>query len=95
MLPVLGVESGMSLAKNLLKECVIDQARCKEGLAALNHYHAKYDEVKQIYKEVHDWSSHGSDGFRYLAQATGYKQEKEQSRPVVRRRPMGGGWMSS
>lgn len=95
VLPMLSVDSGMSAAKNLLKECVFDATKCKEGLSALNHYHAKYDEVKQIYKEVHDWSSHGSDAFRYLAQATSYKQEKEQPRPQVRHRPMGGGWMSS
>jgi hypothetical protein len=74
VLPMLSVDSGMSAAKSLLKECVIDADRCKEGLAALNHYHAKYDEIKKVYREVHDWSSHGSDAFRYLAQATGLKQ---------------------
>ena len=63
------IDSGMALAKNLLKECYFDKERCREGLAALSHYHSKFDEVKKIYKEVHDWSSHGSDAFRYLAQA--------------------------
>jgi len=96
VLPVLSIDSGMSAAKSLLKECAFDAARCREGLAALNHYHAKYNEAKQLYKEVHDWSSHGADAFRYLAQVTNFKQEEvKHDRPRVVSRPMGGGWMSS
>lgn len=67
--PNVSIDSGMSMAKNLLKECYFDKDKCKNGLSALSHYHAKYDEVKRLFTEVHDWSSHGSDAFRYLALA--------------------------
>ena len=77
--PNVSIESGMAMAKNLMKECYFDKAKCKNGLAALSHYHAKYDDVKKTYKEVHDWSSHGSDGFRYLALAM--DQEKPRTKP--------------
>lgn len=67
--PNVSIDSGMAMAKNLLKECYIDRDKCKDGLSALSHYHAKYDEIKRTYAEVHDWASHGSDAFRYLALA--------------------------
>ena len=90
------IDSGISSAKSLLKECVIDKDKCKEGLAALNHYHSRYDEVKNIYKHVHDWSTHGSDAYRYLSQAIAQMRETQSpSKAKVRSRRMGGGWMSS
>jgi hypothetical protein len=72
--PNLSIDSGMSAAKNLLKECYFDKDRCKDGLSALSHYHAKYNDIKKTFVEVHDWSSHGSDAFRYLALALNTNQ---------------------
>lgn len=84
ILPQSGIDSGMALVKSLLKECYIDAHRCQEGLAALSHYHAKYDEVKKVYKEVHDWSSHGCDAMRYLAHALTMKES--QRKPIIHKR---------
>lgn len=80
--PNVSIDSGMSAAKNLLKECYFDKDKCKNGLSALSHYHAKYDEIKKTFTEVHDWSSHGSDAFRYLALALNTNQ-----RVVVEKKP--------
>lgn len=76
------VDAGMSLARTLIKEAYFDKERCKEGLAALRHYHSTYDEIKKIYKALHDWSSHGSDAFRYLAQAIEESIDQPVYKPV-------------
>lgn len=44
--------------------------RCEEqGIAALEQYRREWDDDKKTFRasEVHDWSSHLSDAFRYLA----------------------------
>ena len=93
-LPQSSVESGIALAKGLIKECYFDKEGCKDGLHALSSYQSRYDETKRIYKELHDWASHGADGFRYLAQAIdlGVKDKV-----ITRRRPVARSksWMGS
>lgn len=93
------VDARISLAKGLIKEAWFDKDRTKEGVSSLTHYHAKYDEVKKIYKPYHDWSSHGADAFGYLAQAI-YKEDKittnARPKPQIRqRRIVANGWMAS
>ncbi len=92
--PNVSVVSGMESAKTLLKECYIDKDKCRDGLAALSHYHAKYDEIKKTYAEVHDWASHGSDAFRYLALAIIKEEESIVSTKTIEQ-PVyhSGGWM--
>jgi len=48
-----------------------DLLKTNDGVRALKEYHKQWNEDKQMYEEkpCHDWSSHGADGFRYLAQA--------------------------
>ena len=92
--PNVSVDSGMSMAKNLLKECYFDRVKCKDGLAALSHYHAKHDEVKRQFTEVHDWSSHGADAFRYLALSVNQKQPRLVSKRVSFVNDTGGSYMS-
>jgi len=47
----------------------------------LINYQREYDEKLQTFKDrpLHDWSSHGSDAFRYLAM--GLKPPREARRP--------------
>ena len=92
VLPMLGKVSGMNLVKSLIKECYIDKDNCHDGLRALKHFRSKYDEAKQIYKELHDWSSHGADAFRYLAQALQIKQPAV-TKKIRRREIRTGSWM--
>jgi len=88
------VSARIELGRQLLKECWIDDVKCKDGIHALTNYQYEYDENKQRFKDkpLHDWASDGSDAFGYLAQAL----EKEQ--PSVKATPAddydyGGGWM--
>ena len=74
-------QSGVALAKSLLKECYIDKDNCKEGIRALKHFKTVYDEKTRLYKELHDWSSHGADAFRYLAHALEHNEPKPKPKP--------------
>lgn len=63
------LEDGINAARMLFPRCFFDQEHCQAGLEALQNYRWGYnqrmDEIKTA--PVHDWSSHGSDAFRYLA----------------------------
>lgn len=62
---------GINAARKALSITVFDP-RCEEqGLAALEQYRREWDDEKKTFKanEVHDWTSHLSDAFRYLALA--------------------------
>ena len=67
--PRLGVDEGINAVRMLLPRCYFDREKCGRGISALRAYRKDYDDRNQIWKAkpVHDWSSHGSDAFRYLA----------------------------
>src|SRR3546814_15051148 len=60
---------GINAVRRTLPLCVF-HSRCEDqGIAALETYRREWDDDKKAFKqsEVHDWSSHLSDAFRYLA----------------------------
>ena len=71
LVPRTDVQSGIDLVRRILINCYFELTRTNDGLRALKEYHKKWNEDRQMYEEkpCHDWSSHGADGFRYLAQA--------------------------
>lgn len=46
-----------------------DELYCKRGLECIYNYQKEWDDKKQTFKDapLHDWSSHGADGFGYSA----------------------------
>jgi len=79
-LPLGGIQSGIELSRQLLKTCYIDVDKCEQGLNSLRNYKYQYDDRRKTFlsNPVHDWSSHASDAFRYLAQALEvYKPEND------------------
>ena len=60
---------GINAARKTLARCVFHPRTEVEGIAALEQYRREWDDDKKAFKasEVHDWSSHLSDAFRYLA----------------------------
>jgi hypothetical protein len=55
----------------MLPLCVF-HTRCDEtGIAALEQYRREWDDDKKAFRanEVHDWTCHPADAFRYLAMA--------------------------
>jgi len=68
---------GITMVRQILDSCWIDEDRCKEGFAALANYQRQYDEERDTYAEkpLHNWASNGSDAFRQFAQ--GFRMEEE------------------
>ena len=54
-------------SRNMLKVCFFDAEACARGLECLYNYQKIWDGVKGVFKDepLHDWSSHGADGFAY------------------------------
>lgn len=67
--PRLSVADGIQAVRRLLPRCWFNTPRVKQGLDALRNYRREIDEKRSVFfdKPLHDWSSHASDGFRYLA----------------------------
>lgn len=69
VVPMHLVDDGINAARAILPRCRFDAVKCERGLNALRAYRAEYDEKHKVIKPrpLHDWSSHASDAFRYLA----------------------------
>jgi len=67
--PKTGILDGINAVRAILPKCHFDEKKCKNGLEALWHYRSEYDPINHVFqnKPLHDWSSHASDAFRYLA----------------------------
>lgn len=65
--PNLALQDGIDAVRLLLPKCHFSH-RCENGLEALRAYRRRWDEDTKSYssRPEHDWSSHGSDAFRYL-----------------------------
>jgi len=69
VVPRLGVDDGIQAVRRLLPRCWFNMPKVKQGLDCLRNYRREYDEKRNVFydKPLHDWASHGSDSFRYLA----------------------------
>lgn len=77
-------------ARNLIARCYFDESNTAQGLKRLENYRKKWNESMCCYtsEPVHDWASHGSDAFRYLAQAveTGARKPDDSKMQEERRK---------
>lgn len=60
---------GINAARQTLPRCVFHPRTEDVGISALEQYRREWDDDKKAFKvnEVHDWTSHLADAFRYLA----------------------------
>jgi len=67
--PKLDLQDGINAVRKTLPYCWFHKTSCYEGIEALRAYRRGYDEINNVFRNtpVHDWASHGSDGFRYLS----------------------------
>ena len=67
--PRMNIEDGIQSVRRLLPRCWFNIPKTQIGLNCLRNYRRDYDEKRKIFFErpLHDWSSHSSDAFRYLA----------------------------
>ena len=75
IVPNISIEDGINAVRTFLNRCYFDKKKCADGINALKCYHKEWDEIRKEFKAkpYHDWSSHASDSFRYLA--VGHKNE--------------------
>lgn len=69
VLPRLSVDDGIQSVRRLLPRCWFNMPRVRQGVDCLRNYRREFDEKRNVFyeKPLHDWASHGSDAFRYLA----------------------------
>lgn len=69
VVPMASKLDGINAVRRTLPLCVFHE-RCEaDGISALEMYRREWDDEKKTFKasEVHDWTSHLADAFRYLA----------------------------
>lgn len=69
VVPLQRVEDGVNAVRLLLPRCWFDSEKCAKGIKALRQYQREWVDKLGTWRASprHDWSSHGSDAFRYLA----------------------------
>lgn len=67
--PRLSIDDGIDATRAILTKCYFNEATTRAGLNALRNYKKEFDFKNNVFKlqPKHDWTSHGSDAFRYLA----------------------------
>lgn len=76
---------GINAARKTLARAVF-HPRCEEvGIAALEQYRREWDDEKKAFKaaEVHDWTSHLADAFRYLALSWQLSIQAVEEKPIA------------
>lgn len=58
---------GIEASRQIIPKCLFDKTRCKDGINALTQFRKDWNQKKQLYVHVHDWASHGADGFQTMA----------------------------
>jgi len=67
--PNVDVQHGIDAARMMFASMDFNESSTHDGMAALIAYQREYNDERKVYsnKPRHDWSSHGSDAFRYMA----------------------------
>lgn len=80
--PNVSVRDGIDNVRKLLRKTWF-HPRCVKGLDCLRNYRREWDEDRKCFKDVplHDWTSHGADAFRILANA--YQQRERVAQPFT------------
>jgi phage terminase large subunit len=94
--PKTSISNGIAAARSIFEKCYFDEAKCADGLQALRHYQYKVDpSTNQRSREpLHNWASHGSDSFRYLAVSLKEGKGRQVKTHVEDRYPNRLGWLA-
>lgn len=89
------IEDGIHAARLLLSRCWFDKDKCAKGLEALMNYRRDYNQRLGEFKAVpiHDWASHGSDAFRYMAVSLQEEKKAKTIKPIDLSRYGSQSWM--
>jgi len=85
VVPMASKMDGIQAARLTLSKAIFHE-RCEDpGISALEQYRREWDDDKKTFKasEVHDWTSHLADAWRYLSLAWRDVREIEPPMPLV------------
>ncbi len=87
--PSLLIDDGIQAVRAMLDKCWFDKEKCEKGIDALTNYSRDWDDNGKTWRmrPSHNWASHGSDSFRYLA--IGYQPYNESWDKPIRRNMKG------
>jgi phage terminase large subunit len=90
--PKLTIKDGIDAARLLSKRCYFDTKKTERGRLALVSYHWTWDDKRKSFSATpfHDWSSNGSDSFRYLGVSHKTAKPAADKRPRVQTIQAGG-----
>lgn len=85
LVPMATKMDGINAVRQTLPRCLFHPDCEAQGISALEQYRREWDDDKKTFKasEVHDWSSHLSDAFRYLAMSWRTIPEVEERKIIV------------
>ena len=71
VVPMATKMDGIQAARTTLARCVFHPRTEETGISALEQYRREWDDEKKTFRatEIHDWTSHLADAFRYLSLA--------------------------
>ncbi len=77
----IGIDEGIDAVRHILPKCWFDEARCSQGIKALESYRRQWNETQGCWssKPHHDQFSHGADAFRMMA--VGLSRVERSSQP--------------
>nr|WP_154325051.1 terminase [Pantoea sp. 201603H] len=83
VVPKMSVDDGIEAVREILPSCAFDETKCEEGISHLEAYRKEWDDKRGCWKDkpLHDFTSHGSDGFRYFAVAK--KNRRKPPKPIT------------
>lgn len=83
VLPHASVDDGINATRALLDRSYFDRVACERGLNCLRQYQKRWDEKLKRFADtpLHDWTSHGADAARTLAQGLKEPRESNGNRP--------------
>jgi hypothetical protein len=69
VIPKLDLKDGIAAARKVMPMCYF-HPRAADGVECLREYHREFDEETKAFRDkpLHNWASHGADGFRYMAE---------------------------
>ena len=75
-LDIMSVDEGIELVRETLPRCCFDVKTTEDGVKCLESYRKEWNDKLGCWRDrpLHDWSSHGADGFRYFAMAVSKPQ---------------------
>lgn len=83
--PRLSVDDGIQAVRRMLPRCWFNMPQVRQGHDALANYRREYDDKRNVFfdKPLHNWASHASDAFRYLAVGMDETQGSNWSKPLA------------